>query len=112
MAVETTDIAQAIWNNNKRLDKGADLLADHAKKYAEEESKYRKALSIEIMKLRDAKIPVSLIADVARGNLSKELFDRNLAEFEYKACRDKLNSIQVETNALQSLLRVFSNIGE
>lgn len=110
MAVETTDIAQAIWLNNKRLDKGMDILTEASKKYAEEESKYRKALSIEIMKLRDAKIPVSLINDIARGNLSKELFERNLAEFEYKACRDKLNSIQVETNALQSLLRVMKEI--
>jgi hypothetical protein len=43
MAVETTDIAQAIWLNNKRLDKGMDILTEASKKYAEEESKYRKA---------------------------------------------------------------------
>lgn len=48
---------------------------------------------------------VTLIADLARGNVSKLKFKRDLAEFKYKAGRDKVQALQSEVSALQSICR-------
>lgn len=112
MGIETTEVTQAIWKTSKRLENGVDVLTAKGKNYAAMERDYRKKLAIEIMKLRDAKIPVSIIADVARGNIADDLFKRDLAETEYKSCREMLNALGIELSGLQSILKVQSNIGE
>lgn len=110
MSVDTIDLTQAIWDTAHRIEKGVDIISSKGRQFAEAERDYRKKLAIEIMKLKDAKVPVSIINDIARGNLSDELFKRNLAEIEYKSCRDMLTSLQAELNAMQSLLKIQSNI--
>lgn len=72
---------------------------------ADAEQTYRQALGIEIIKLRDAKVPVTLIGDVARSNVSNLKFNRDLAEYKYKADRDKAQALQAEINALQTLYK-------
>lgn len=72
---------------------------------AEAEKVYRQALAREIFKLRDEKIPVSIIGDMARGNIAEEKFKRDLAEAKYTAGREALASLQSQVSALQSVLR-------
>lgn len=112
MGIEVTEVTKAIWKTSQRLEKGVDILTSKGRNYAEKQRDYRKKLAIEIMKLRDAKVPVSIIADVARGNISDDLFERDLAETEYKSCREMLNALGIELSGLQSILKVQSNIGE
>lgn len=105
MALDTVEIAQEIYTAAKRLQKSGDKLFSLAREYAEAEQKYRQALGIELMKLRDEKVPVSIVGDVARANISNLKFERDMAEFRYKAGRDKSQALQAEISALQTLYK-------
>lgn len=105
MAVDTVEIAQEIYTAAKRLQKSGDKLFSLAREYAEAEQKYRQALGMEIMKLREEKVPVSIVGDVARANVAEIKFNRDLAEFRYKAGRDKSQALQAEISALQTLYK-------
>jgi hypothetical protein len=110
MGIEVTDVTQSIYKTSKRLDKGVDYIVSKAKDYATAEKEYRIALSKEIIKLREQKIPVTLIADVARGNIADLKFSRDLAEQTYKASRDMLQALQSELSSLQSILKIQTKI--
>jgi hypothetical protein len=69
MALDMVDIGQEIYQSSKRLGNSGDILFTLAREYAEAEKTYREALRTEIIKLKDSKMSVTLIADVARGNL-------------------------------------------
>ncbi|KEI16853.1 hypothetical protein Z959_08440 [Clostridium novyi B str. ATCC 27606] len=105
MALDTVEIAQEIYTAAKRLQKSGDKLFTLAKEYAQAEQKYRQALGMEIMKLRDEKVPVSIVGDVARANIAELKFNRDLAEYRYKAGRDKSQALQAEISALQTLYK-------
>lgn len=105
MALDTVEIAQEIYTAAKRLQKSGDKLFTLAKEYAQAEQKYRQALGMEIMKLRDEKVPVSIVGDVARANIAGLKFERDLAEYRYKAGRDKSQALQAEISALQTLYK-------
>ncbi len=103
------DIGQAIYETSKRIEKGVNELHKYAKAYAEAEKEYRLALAREIMSLRDAGLPATLINDVARGNISELKYKRDLAEVSYKTARDMLEALKAELSGLQSL---YKNQGE
>lgn len=105
MEVDVVEIAQEIYRAAKRLNKSGDKLFSLAREYAEAEQEYRKALGMEIMKLREQKVPVSIVGDVARANVAEIKFNRDLAEFRYKAGRDKAQALQAEISALQTLYK-------
>ena len=90
MEVDVVEIAQEIYTAAKRLQKSGDKLFTLAKEYAEAEQEYRKALGVEIMKLREQKVPVSIVGDVARANISNLKFERDLAETVYKTAKVKV----------------------
>ncbi|MCR3759182.1 hypothetical protein KYB31_09290 [Clostridium felsineum] len=110
MAIETIEIAEAIWNTSKRLDKGVDYITQKAKEFASAEKEYRIALSKEIAKLKSEGMSVTLIPDVARGNVAELKFQRDLAEQTYKASRDMLQALSNELSAMQSILKVQTKI--
>lgn len=105
MALDMVDVAQEIYQISKRLGNSGDILFALAREYAEAEKSYREALRTEILSLKDSKMSVTLIADVARGNVSEFKFKRDMAEFKYKAGRDKVQALQSEISALQSIYR-------
>ncbi|KHD34405.1 hypothetical protein NL50_17120 [Clostridium acetobutylicum] len=110
MAIETIEITEAIWNTSKRLDKGVDYITQKAKEFASAEKQYRIALSKEIVKLKSEGMSVTLIGDVARGNIAELKFNRDLAEQVYKASRDMLQALSNELSAMQSILKVQTKI--
>lgn len=103
-------ITKEIYESGKRLEKGSKELFSLAKEMAESEREYRRALQIEIMKLRDEKVQATLIPDIARGLTSDLKFKRDLSEARYKSARDSLDAIKAQANGLQSILRVQSDI--
>ncbi|HHV27948.1 MAG TPA: hypothetical protein GXX63_12245 [Tissierellia bacterium] len=105
MALDMHDIGKAIYGTSQQIQKGVKSLYDHAKAYAEAEQQYRMQLAREIMRLRDEKLPVTVINDVARGNLAKVKYKRDLAELTYKTSRDMLNALQGQLSGLQTLYR-------
>lgn len=109
MALDMQDIGQAIFETTKRIEKGTNELYKYAKAYAEAEKEYRLALAKEIMCLRDAGLPATLINDVARGNVAELKYKRDLSEVSYKTARDMLEALKSELSGLQSL---YKNQGE
>lgn len=103
-------ITQEIREASKRLAKGPAELFTLARKSAEAESAYRKALAMEIMRLRLDKLPATLIIDVAKGNISDLLFARDLSEAEWTAGRDGLRSLQAQVSALQTIYKHQTDI--
>lgn len=110
MPLDLIKIPEEIHKASQRLSKGPVELFTLARKSAEAEKVYRKALAMEIMKLRLEGLPATLIGDVARGNCSELKWSRDLAEAELTAGRDGLKAIITEVTALQSILKHQSEV--
>lgn len=109
--MELNNITQELYQGSKRLEEGSKEIFNLAKEMAEKERDYRRALAIEKMRLREEeKLPVGLIDDVSRGNLADLRFERDLAKEKYTAGRDSLKAIQIQIGALQSILRLQSEV--
>lgn len=108
--MELQTLTKAIWNTSQKIDKNINNLTSMARKYSEAEKQYRLELAKEIIKLRTEGVQATLIPDIARGNISNLKFDRDLAETEYKAYKQMLQSLQVELSGYQSILRIQQDI--
>lgn len=100
-------ISDMIREQMERLDKAQRHLFKQATKKAETERLYRMALAQEIFKLRSEGYPVALIADLSRGSTAEEKFERDLAESQFRATVEVIDTIKVNISALQSMLRFY-----
>lgn len=110
MSIDMHDVAAEIRRVSKRLDNAPKAIFDAAKEFAEAERVYRKELSIEIVKLKAEGSPVSIINDVARGNVADLKYKRDLAEGLYKSSIESAKALQSELSGLQSILRVQDTV--
>ncbi len=108
--MDVLTITKELYESAKRLEKGSTEIFTLAKEQAEKERDYRRQLAHEIMKLKGEGMSVTLISDIARGNASDYKFERDLSEAKYTAARDSLKAIAVQVNALQSILRIQSEV--
>lgn len=108
--MELSTVARELYESSKRLEKGSTELFNLAKNMAASEREYRIALAHEIMELKDKGMSISLINEIARGNAADEKYKRDLAEAKYTAGRDSLKAISTQVNALQSILRIQSEV--
>lgn len=108
--LEVSTIAKEIYESGKRLENGSKQLFTLAKEMAETEQEYRKALGLEIVKLKTEGMQATLIPDVARGRTSELKFKRDLAEARYKSARDSIEAISQQMNGLQSLLKIYQEV--
>lgn len=107
---EPGEIAKSIFEIGKTLGQGSEKLFPMVRKKAETERDYRKALAIEILRLKSDGMPATLILDVARGNLADLKFERDMAEEMYKSARDRLDALEAEMNGLQSIFKRFEEV--
>lgn len=105
-----TDITKEIHAASQRLSKSADALFDLGRAKAEAERDYRSMLAKEMLKLKADKMPTTLIPDLAKGNVSNFLFQRDLAEARFKAGIEAADSIKVQVSALQTILRYQTDV--
>lgn len=112
MTLDVINIKKEIWDSAKRLQSGSKEIFKLAKEQAEAEREYRRALALEIMKLKEEKMSVTLIPDVARGNTSELKFNRDLAEAKYTSARESLKAIATQMNGLQSILRTQEEMSD
>ncbi|PNQ83090.1 hypothetical protein [Paenibacillus sp. F4] len=108
--MEIANVTQELYAASKRLGKSADALFGLGKDKAETERVYRAELAKEMFKLRQEKMPVTLIPDLAKGNVSEKLFDRDLAETQFQAGIKAADAIKVQVSALQSILKLQTDI--
>jgi len=95
---------------SQRLSKSADALFELGREKAQSERDYRLALSQEMLRLRADGMPATLITDLAKGNVSDKLFDRDLAEARFKAGIEAADAIKVQVSALQTMLKYQTDV--
>ena len=103
--MELRDIVKEIYDSSTRLENGSKEIFKLAEDLAVKEMEYRKALAYEIIRLKDEKMSITLIPDIARGNVADIKFQRDLAEEKLKAARTAIDAIQTRMNGLQSILK-------
>ncbi|GIO42516.1 hypothetical protein [Paenibacillus apis] len=103
--MDLINVTQEIHAASQRLSKSADALFSLGRSKAEAERDYRLALSQEILKLRADGIPVSIVTDLAKGNVADALFQRDLTEAQFKAGIEAADAIKVQVSALQTILK-------
>ena len=108
--MELIQVTDEIYAASQRLSKSADALFELGRERAETERDYRSKLAQEMMRLKAEGLQVTLIPDVARGNLADHLFKRDLAEVRFKAGIEAADAIKVQVSALQSVLKYQSEV--
>jgi hypothetical protein len=78
------------------------------KDFAESERAYRESLAIKMYKLRDEKIPVTIIGDLARGDHEVALLraKRDSAEAYYKAQWELIQAEKLELKILSDQIKM------
>lgn len=94
----------------ERISKAQKFLFRIAKEKAETERVYRMDLAQEIMRLRSEGVQAVLIADIARGSVAHEKFERDFADVQYRAAIESIESMRVQMSALQSILRYMEDV--
>lgn len=108
--MDLVNVTQEIHAASKRLSKSADALFGLGRAKAEAERDYRLALSQEILKLRADNVPVSIVTDLAKGNVADALFQRDLSEAQFKAGIEAADAIKVQVSALQTILKYQTDV--
>jgi hypothetical protein len=99
-------ITKQIIETAHRLQNASKEIFHLGKEKAESERAYRRALMMEILKLKESKMPATLISDIARGNVADLLFERDAAEVKFKAAMESMAALKSTLSALQSVLRI------
>jgi predicted Zn-dependent protease len=109
--MELLKLTEEIYAVSQRLSNAAGEVYKLANKRASTERTYRIELAREMFILRDQKISVTLIPDLARGNTAESKFQRDLAEGQYKASIEALDALKSQLTALQTVTRYQTDIG-
>lgn len=72
--------------------------------YAQAEHDYRVAMAKQVLIERDKGQPVTIISDICRGNveIAKLRFERDVAEVDYKAAQEAINSYKLQIKILEA----------
>lgn len=108
--MELTNITKEIHAASQRLSKSADALFDLGREKAENERDYRSELAKEMLRLKAEGMQVTLITDIAKGNVSDKLFQRDLAEARFKAGIEAADAIKIQVSALQTILKYQTDV--
>lgn len=98
------DLIIEIQELRKELNTAIEVLKQIGQKKADKERNYRVALAKKILLLRDEKIPVTIINDLARGDeeIAKLKFERDVAETLYETALQKIYAIKIELGIVQN----------
>lgn len=108
--MELHQLTQMMMETSRRIDKATKEIFKMAKEKAHTEYEYRQALSQEIAKLRAENLPVTLIADMARGNVAELKLKRDLADAMFKSAIESLKALQSELSGLQTVCKYQDEI--
>jgi hypothetical protein len=103
--MELTQITGEMYKASQRLEAASKALYKLGDEKARSEQIYRCRLAQEMLTLKSEGMSIGMIADVARGNVSDLLFQRDAAETKFKCAIESLGAIQTQLSALQSILK-------
>lgn len=73
---------------------------------AEKDAKYREAIAIEILKLREQGHPVTILEKLAIGTHHVKKRDKDIAEVEYKATQEELYNLRLQIRVLENQIKM------
>lgn len=103
--MELQKLTNQMIETSARIDKATKEIHKMAKRQAQAEFEYRKALGQQITTLKAENMPVTLIADIARSNVADLKLERDLSEGLYKSSIESLRALQSELSGLQTVAR-------
>jgi hypothetical protein len=107
---ELQKLTNMMMTTSQRIEKATKEIYNMARESAQSEYEYRKALAQEIAKLRTDGLPVTLVADMARGNCAELKLQRDMSENLYKSAIESMRALQTQLSGLQSVSRYQSDI--
>ena len=101
------DIWSEIQLRFDHLDYALKEVGGRGRAFAEAESKYRQALALKILELREEGLPVTITPDVARGTRDIALLkmERDCAEALYKAATESINVNKLRIKILEAQMQ-------
>lgn len=103
--MELIDITKEMLKVNARLDRAIIELNRLAKVKAEHERDYRVALAQEYLRLKADGKATTLIPELAKGNVSDLLFERDSSDAQFVAVKESIQAIQTQASLLQTILK-------
>lgn len=98
------DLVNQLLNKLNELNASIKVLREHGEKLAQAEYEYKVELSKEVMRLKDEKIPATLINLTVYGkdNVAKLRFKRDLAQTMYNANQEHINVTKIQIRVLEN----------
>lgn len=85
-----------------QLSNGIKLIGKYGREYCAAERDYVVAKAQETLRLRSEGMPATLITDVVKGKVAKELFKRDTADMMYKTAIENVNALKLQIRVLQA----------
>jgi hypothetical protein len=101
------DLVNQIGECSATLDACVRDLANKGRNKAKAEADYRMALSQEILRLRDEKVPVTIISDICRGTkeIARLRFERDVSETLYEVVMQKIYTLKLQISILENQVK-------
>ena len=98
------DLVNQLLNKLNELNASIKVLREHGEKLAQAEYENKVELSKEVMRLKDEKIPATLINLTVYGkdNVAKLRFKRDLAQTMYNANQEHINVTKIQIRVLEN----------
>ena len=98
------ELWEEIVYTTNTMEKAIRELKERGRANAESEYKYRVLLSQRLLALRSENTPVTIIGDIARGEIetAKLKMDRDISEVLYKSCLEGINVYKVKVKILEA----------
>jgi hypothetical protein len=108
--MEVIQVTQELMKVYERLNKAIAEINRLAKYKAEAERNYRMKLSMQYVKLKFEGVSVTLIPDMAKGNVAELMYERDSSEAQFTAVRESIAALQTQASVLQSVLKYQEQI--
>ena len=95
------DLTEDIRRLSAELDDAVEAMGHYGKEMADAEHDYRLKLMEEILVLRDAGTPATLIRDIAKGRSAEQLRERDFKRAYYKVAEETVNTIKLKLRLLE-----------
>lgn len=105
--MEVYELAIALQNKVKLLEKGRQILKERAEAKAKAISEYDKALGLSILELKESH-PATICEKIAKGQIYQKRYDMEVADAMYRNAVTKIECVKAELNGLQSVNRHLS----
>lgn len=89
----------------KQLNHKVKILRSYGKDEAEKTKAYNVALASEITKLKAEGVPATIVEKIAKGNIAKIIFDRDLARVMYETAQEDINATKLQIRVLESQIQ-------